>query len=182
MLSEYLFNNGLRKLRNYSYFNSLCIRAKFAKMEEKHQRQGQLIALLKNKVFNSQSAICAEMRQRGFSVTQPSICRDLRELGVVKISGRYLQPQATGEIAIVKPRANKLSVHAAGTNLIVAKTPGGAATFLAAQLDQGQIPGLKTEDVMGTVAGDDTVFIAVSGRISQQKVIDKLKKFNLGAK
>ena len=91
-------------------------------------------------------------------MTQPSLSRDLQALGAGKVDGRYVagaaawarlekQIHAIGEVKVVD----------AGPNLLVARCPIGAAPRLGLALDEAALPG-----VAGTIAGDDTVFIALA--------------------
>ena len=98
----------------------------------------------------------------GFEVTQSSVSRDLRELGVLKASGRYLVPpdeisRANGDFGALAQFVR--TVRPAGTSLTVIRTTIGAAASVAVALDKAEWP-----EVVGTISGDDTIFIATSGR------------------
>ncbi|MCB0319693.1 MAG: hypothetical protein KDD60_02135 [Bdellovibrionales bacterium] len=137
-------------------------------VKEKDSRQTQLLELLAEKPLYSQTAICNEMTALGYTVTQPSISRDLNELGVVKLSGRYLPPSSLGEHL---SESLALSIHPAGPHLIVIRTKTGSAQTVAVRVDD-----LELEGVAGCVAGDDTIFIALHDKSHQQPALDELQR------
>jgi len=110
------------------------------------------------------------MRRLGFSVTQSSISRDLRELGVAKVGGRYVSLHRS-EVEDPSPPALIHSVEPAGPNLIVIKTPIGAANIVGVDIDNRGLDGL-----VGSVAGDDTVFLAVRNKKAQDRVLSALRR------
>jgi transcriptional regulator of arginine metabolism len=116
------------------------------------KRQDQLVRLLK---------------KNGFAVTQASVSRDLEELGIAKEQGVYRPAsQIPGRTAF-----GSVSFHTAGDNLIVAKCGSGLASALAVRLDA-----IRLNGIVGTIAGDDTVFIAVTDPRIQKNVIRRLKE------
>ncbi len=144
-------------------------------MEAKVDRQRELVELLESKTFRSQGQVVRAMQDRGFSVTQPSISRDFRELGVVKMSGRYLpvdrpSVRALHEQTNVNPFSLITSMSTAGPHLLVVTTQIGAANVVAASIDHAEM-----REVVGTIAGDDTVFIATAGDLGQDRVMRKLR-------
>ena len=128
-------------------------------------RRRQVIAqLIRSRPVHSQAELRRLLRQRGFVVTQPTLSRDVRELGLAKTPRGYVVPEAAVTQFAPAPhreaklaqalRGFALSVQAAGT-LVVVKTPPAAAHPVARALDEAPLPA-----VVGTIAGDDTVFIA----------------------
>ncbi|MCI5065013.1 hypothetical protein MRY87_04745 [bacterium] len=136
--------------------------------ESKENRQDALLTLLQEKALFSQREICEEMTQRGFQAAQPSISRDLNELGVIKISGRYLPPSSLSNQI---PRSLTLSIQGVGPHLLVIRTKVGAAHAVAAQIDD-----LEIEGIVGSVAGDDTIFLAISEGSLQAAAIQSLEQ------
>jgi transcriptional regulator of arginine metabolism len=134
------------------------------------RRRDGILRIVQAEPVHSQDELMARLRSRGFKVTQPTLSRDLRELGLVKTPTGYLAP---GTIAIAPvaaftlresrlERVNRLirdSVLAAdaGGNLVVVKTPPAAAQPLASAIDTAEL-----DDVLGTIGGDDTIFIALA--------------------
>ncbi len=118
------------------------------------------------------------LRSQGFSVTQSSVSRDLAELGAIKVEGRYVLPIAAGtgsgvsEVAEVA--AALRGIRPAGPNLLVLLTPPGRAQWVGLAIDRAAYA-----EVVGTIAGDDTVFVATSGRRGQERVVARL---NLAAR
>ena len=109
------------------------------------------------------------MRRRGFTVTQASISRDFRKLGVVKAGGRYVIAEHT-----VSPQASLvgkmiISSSAVGENLVVIRTKPGCANAVAQVLDNVTLEGL-----VGTVAGDDTIFAAVESRLAGKHLLSAI--------
>jgi transcriptional regulator of arginine metabolism len=118
-------------------------------------RQGQILKLIRNKEIYTQEELGRELSQIGIQTTQVTLSRDIRELGLVKTAEGYRQLQAeTGgpELATV---ANEylLDVRVA-QNLVVLRTSPGNANSLAIALDREEL-----EEVVGTIAGDDTVLV-----------------------
>lgn len=137
------------------------------------KRHRLLKKLIGEASFSSQSALVARMRKFGLHATQSSISRDLRELGVMKIAGKYALP-----IALERKPQNTiqrmiLEIDFAGQNLVVVKTTPGAANAVAQAIDEE-----KPSGIVGTVAGDDTIFIAVKNRTSQRKIAEAVKRIS----
>ena len=144
-------------------------------LDQKEHRQSILLEIIQSSSCSSQADIIHEMRARGFAVTQPSISRDFRELGVAKVGGHYfVVPNA--ELVMGKAQHNLGDVSEVvfqvteaspvGANLLVLKTATGAASLVALQIDQ-----LKLNGVVGTIAGDDTIFIATKNKGVQKKLL-----------
>lgn len=151
------------------------------RLEHKQARQAALLRLLRHRSVASQQEIVALMQAQGYEVTQASVSRDLRELGLVKAAGRYMP------LARVRRRGGRLrsadgplhelitEVDAAGAHLVVIRTPVGAASAVAVELDRRRLPG-----VVGTVAGDDTIFAAVRSRAAQGRLVALVKSWMSG--
>jgi transcriptional regulator of arginine metabolism len=124
-------------------------------------RRSKAISLIKAGVVHSQSDLVKLLKKAGFAVTQATASRDLEEVGAVRSRNEFgeliYQIGATSDGAISKsmplPADLILSVEASG-NLAVVRTPPGGAQFLASSLDNS---GMK--NIIGTIAGDDTVLV-----------------------
>ena len=107
------------------------------------------------------------LRKQGHAATQSSVSRDLRELGVAKMGQRYVLPEpgasVKNDFSTLKQFVS--AVLTAGTNLTVLKTTVGAAQSVAVAIDTARWP-----EVIGTISGDDTIFIATSGAREQLKL------------
>lgn len=133
-------------------------------------RRDEIVRLVAGRPVRSQSELARLLRARGFSVAQATLSRDVRELGLVKGPAGYLPPGA-GDGSAVPFAAGAgagdrlaravadfvLSVERAGT-LVVLRTIPAAAQAVAIAIDKAAL-----ESVAGTIAGDDTVFIAARG-------------------
>ena len=132
---------------------------------QKEQRQTAILKLISARQIARQEELTELLEKKGFSVTQSSVSRDLLDLGIIKASGFYALPQ--------KPRNaiafGLLSLKTAGENLIVAKCESGLASAVAVRIDSVNI-----EEIIGTIAGDDTIFIAVGGKDEQKTVIRRI--------
>jgi transcriptional regulator of arginine metabolism len=136
-------------------------------------RREAILGILGNGTVRRQSELTQLLRKRGFAVTQSSVSRDLRELGVLKASGRYLAPplETARAHANFGTLANFVrSVRPAGPALTVVRTSTGAAQSVAVALDKAAWP-----EVVGTISGDDTIFIATPDGRAQQQLLAHLR-------
>ena len=144
-------------------------------MRERRARHAMLLRLVRRRRLASQKEMVTLLRKHGFKVTQASVSRDVRELGLVRVDGWYVPAAQVGVERAEKnemPFGNELIISAelVGANLIVIKTPPGAASTVAVELDGRGVP-----QIAGTVAGDDTIFVAVRSRAAQGQVLALLK-------
>lgn len=131
----------------------------------KETRQKKILSLINAKRIGRQEELTAHLVRAGVEATQSSISRDLIELGIVKQRGVYTLPKAPSGAAA----HGLLSLDAAGDVLIVAKCEPGLASALAVEMDRASLP-----EIVGTLAGDDTIFIAVTDRKAQRAAIKKI--------
>lgn len=131
----------------------------------KTKRQEKILSLIKARRIKSQADLTVQLERAGFYAAQSSISRDLIELGVVKVKGFYALPTTNDKASL----HGLLSLDTAGEILIVAKTESGLASAVAVQIDNANI-----KEIVGTVAGDDTIFIAVKDRKEQRNAIKKI--------
>jgi transcriptional regulator of arginine metabolism len=130
----------------------------------KRERQKKILNLIRAKPIGTQEALRAQLERAGVSATQSSVSRDLEELGVVKHHGRYALPHANGDST-----RGLVSLDVAGEVLIVAKCLPGRASAVAVEIDDAAI-----SEIVGTLAGEDTIFIAVSDQKSQRAATKKI--------
>ena len=110
----------------------------------------------------------------GFEVSQASVSRDIAALGLVKIEGRWTAAPAEGPGQASSHRRiaeGLTSVAPAGDHLLVLRTPPGEAQGVALALDN-----LAPDGVVGTIAGDDTIFVATKDRAAGTAVADHRRK------
>jgi transcriptional regulator of arginine metabolism len=130
----------------------------------KSLRQKKLLSLIKAKPFSTQSELRDSLERAGVPATQSSLSRDLEELGVVKHRGHYAMPRADGAAA-----RGLLSLDPAGENLVIARTEPGLASSVAVEID-----GATISEIVGTIAGEDTIFVAVRDQKSQRATMKKI--------
>lgn len=144
-------------------------------MRDKRRRQAEVLRLIRQQPVGDQAEIVTLLRKKGVSATQASVSRDVRELGLVKVNGQYTH---MSRLELVAPPVDELahygdlvnSAEPAGANLIVLRTAVGAASAVAVDLDQA-----GDSDIVGTIAGDDTIFVAVRSRAAQGRLLARLR-------
>lgn len=145
----------------------------------KQLRQRAIRDLVDQRPVRTQQELAAALRERGFRTTQATVSRDVAELGLVKASRdgtqvyalppRLVEAEASGEDRLRRLlRDLPAEVREAGLLLIVRTLPGSAHA-IAAALDRARWP-----EVVGSIAGDDTVFIALSDRAALRRVKQRL--------
>src|SRR6266700_5130086 len=125
---------------------------------QKRTRQTKLLSLIQAKPIGTQEELRSYLERAGVSATQSSVSRDLEELGIVKHNGRYIVPRSNGA-----GPGGLLSLDLAGENLVVARTELGLASAVAVRIDAAAI-----SEIVGTLAGEDTIFIAIGDRKAQR--------------
>ena len=132
----------------------------------KRERQQTILSLIQAKPIGTQEDLRALLERSGVAATQSSVSRDLEELGIVKHHGHYTLPRANGASA-----RGLLSLDQAGDSLVIARTLPGLASAVAVAIDSAALP-----EVVGTIAGEDTIFIAVRGAKAQRAVVKQVWK------
>lgn len=130
----------------------------------KRERQQKILGLIRAKPIGTQEGLRSLLERAGVPATQSSVSRDLDELGVVKHHGHYTLPRANGTAA-----RGLLSLDHAGECLVIARTQPGLASAVAVEIDAAALP-----DIVGTIAGEDTIFIAVREQKAQRVVIKQI--------
>lgn len=129
----------------------------------RRERQHAILELVRERAISTQSELAEALREAGHEVVQTTVSRDIAELGLVKVrapSGRLVYaPPGTGDADRLRAigaamRRYALGAEAAGP-LVIVTTPSGYASALAQAIDEGHHP-----HVAGTIAGDNTIFIA----------------------
>jgi transcriptional regulator of arginine metabolism len=140
-------------------------------------RQGAILELVKQGPMPNQDELRRELGKRGFKVTQATLSRDIHKLGLVKMPQGYTLPQVAASVPVSSTlravervfREFAREVRQA-QNLLVVKTTPGSAHPVAAAWDAQSSP-----DVVGTVAGDDTVLVICPDRKSAHKLASRLR-------
>lgn len=143
----------------------------------RRERQADILEIVREQAVSTQGELVEALRRAGHDVVQTTVSRDIHELGLTKVrapSGRlvYAAPGA-GDVdrtrAIVSAmRRYALAVEVAG-NLLIVTTPSGYANALAQSIDENPHPG-----VAGTIAGDNTIFIAARDGVTASDLRDEL--------
>jgi len=135
-------------------------------------RRTMLAKIIREQVVGRQTELVAMLRRHGHIATQSSVSRDLRELGVAKMGDRYVLPetamQPKNDFSTLKQFVSARLT--AGTNLTVLKTTVGSAQSVAVAIDTARWP-----EVIGTISGDDTIFIATAGAREQRALGERLR-------
>lgn len=138
------------------------------------QRLLRILELITTRRIHTQEELVEALATDGWDVTQSSVSRDISALGLVKVDGVYHRPLPDAMQGVdpdeLRIREGVLGVEPAGDVLVVIRTPAGEANRVAAALDR-----LRWPTVVGTIAGDDTIFIAVKDRPSQRGLIAQLR-------
>lgn len=127
----------------------------------KRERQQKILTLIQSRPIGTQEDLRALLEKAGVPATQSSVSRDLEELGVVKHHGHYTLPRTNGTAA-----RGLLSLDHAGESLVIARTLPGLASAVAVEIDAAGIP-----EIVGTIAGEDTIFLAVRDQKSTIKKV-----------
>ncbi|HUR97136.1 MAG TPA: hypothetical protein VMZ26_03605 [Pyrinomonadaceae bacterium] len=134
---------------------------------QKQERHELILDLIASSPIGRQEELAELLKDAGVTVTQASISRDLDELGIIKVDGRY----ARVELPIAE--ASPFGVSAivpAGSNMLIVRCDSGLASAAAVRIDSSKI-----SEILGTIAGDDTIFIAVNNERDQKAASRKLK-------
>ncbi len=142
-------------------------------------RRKALKSLLRRRKPSTQQSLVESLKAKGFHITQSSLSRDLQFLGARKTDGIYsLNSEGEGEpqAGLAYPTLAELEpfvrgVRAAGPNLLVLATRSGLAQTVALALDSMAMP-----EVVGTIAGDDIVFVATPARGAQRRLEDRFEQ------
>ncbi|HTW39114.1 MAG TPA: hypothetical protein VMD49_11145 [Steroidobacteraceae bacterium] len=137
------------------------------------ERRSAIVKILRQGLVRKQSELVSLLNREGYEVTQSSVSRDLRDLGVLKASGRYVMPpdeitRANGDFDTLAQFVRQ--IRTAGPCVTVVRTTIGAAQSVAVAIDKAQWP-----EVVGTISGDDTIFIATERQSTQSQVIERLR-------
>jgi len=131
---------------------------------QKRERQKRILNLIRAERIGTQEALRAHLERAGVPATQSSVSRDLEELGVIKHHGSYALPHANGDSA-----RGLVSLDVAGEVLVIARCLPGRASAVAVEIDDAGL-----SEIVGTLAGEDTIFIAVHDQKAQRAAIKKI--------
>lgn len=144
-------------------------------------RHARIVELIRALSIRSQTELADLLAADGIHVTQATLSRDLEELHAVKVSGAYLIPEdgqrplreaESAPARLVRLLRELLTGVDASGNIAVLRTPPGAAQFLASALDRSGLT-----DVVGTIAGDDTILVVARDVTGGKALADKLAEW-----
>jgi transcriptional regulator of arginine metabolism len=140
----------------------------------KTARQSLLLRIVRERTPRTQEEVVELLADRGVEISQVTLSRDLRELGVVKSPQGYREPGAAPrppeELLLRTLREFVVAVDTA-QNLVVVKTNPGSAATVALGLDRAGWP-----EIVGTVAGDDTIFAATANTAAAKRLAARLNE------
>lgn len=152
----------------------------------KAARHGRITDLVRDGAVRSQTELAALLQAEGVVTTQATLSRDLEELGALKLRGVdggapvYVipedgspRPMAGGTSRLARLFGELLLSHEASGNLVVLRTPPGAAQFLASAIDRAGLV-----DVIGTIAGDDTILVVARAGLSGAELGARLAAYS----
>jgi transcriptional regulator of arginine metabolism len=148
------------------------------------RRRDEILRIVGDQSVHSQDELLALLKRRGFRVTQPTLSRDLRELGVAKSPNGYVTRDAFagGAVVAFAPRdvvesrldqavAEYVTGADTAGNLVVIRTPAASAQPVASAIDAAGIDG-----VLGTIGGDDTIFVAFRTPSAASAFAERLRR------
>jgi len=147
-------------------------------------RQHKILEIIKNRPVETQDELAISLRESGFEVTQATVSRDIKELGLVKVPDknnffRYASRDEPAvfhsEIRLKKLFRDSVIAMDSSENLVIIKTHPGGAQALASAVDQA-----GWQEIIGTVGGDDTILVVVKPKQSAPVVFKRFKDLNKG--
>ncbi len=146
---------------------------------KKYTRQTKILELISKKEIETQEELADGLKAMGIDVTQATISRDIKELRLVKVmskNGKYKYATIGQSQEGITDRLNKIFENSVvsidnAMNIIVLKTIPGAAQICASAIDY-----MGVEEIVGTLAGDDTVFVAIRTMENIEQVLEEFKK------
>jgi transcriptional regulator of arginine metabolism len=142
----------------------------------KYDRQGAILRLVQQRRLSTQEEVAAALREEGFDAVQTTVSRDIAQLGLVKVrkNGSLVyalpSPDDLHRLSELTAALRRWAISLTPTgNLLVVRTPAGHANALARVLDEARLP-----DIAGTVAGDDTIFVAPRDGLGGAELAEEL--------
>jgi transcriptional regulator of arginine metabolism len=142
---------------------------------DRRKRHLKILELISTRPVRTQEELAEALAGEGWKVTQSSVSRDIAALKLVKVEGAYqrparisAEPEHPDERRIAE---GVLAADLAGEAMLVLHTPAGEANRVAVAIDR-----LAWGDVIGTIAGDDTIFLAVKNGGAQQRVLRQIRR------
>ena len=144
----------------------------------RRKRHLKILELISTRAIRTQEELAEALAAEGWEVTQSSVSRDIAALRLVKVDGAYRRGVRRTEVADPDERRiseGVLTAEPAGSALVVVHTPPGEANRVAVAMDR-----LAWPDIVGTIAGDDTIFLAVRDEPAQRRVLREVRRLASG--
>jgi transcriptional regulator of arginine metabolism len=146
---------------------------------ERKKRHLRILELISTRAVHTQEELVELLNAEGWDVTQSSVSRDIAALRLIKVDGAYRKPvrdlSRTTDPDELRIAEGVLAVDPVGDHLVVVHTAPGEANRVAVAIDR-----LAWPEVVGTIAGDDTIFVAVAGPPGQRRVAASLRRLAAG--
>ncbi len=145
----------------------------------KYTRHAKILEIIENQEIETQEELSEELRKIGLNVTQATVSRDIKELRLIKVlskSGKYKYATLKSQDSVLSDRLIRLfkdsilSLDYAG-NMLVLRTIPAAAQAAASAIDAAGLEG-----IVGSVAGDDTIFVLIRDQEKMEEAMDKFRK------
>ncbi|HHV19259.1 MAG TPA: arginine repressor [Thermoanaerobacterales bacterium] len=144
----------------------------------KQKRHFKIREIIRERPIETQEDLAAELRKEGFNVTQATVSRDIKELRLIKVMRDnqhycYAEPErpSISSDRLLRMFKESIMSFASSENLIVIKTSSGTASAVAEAID-----GLNWNDVLGTIAGDNTILVIAESKKTVKDVIDRFEE------
>jgi transcriptional regulator of arginine metabolism len=146
---------------------------------ERKRRHLRILELISTRAVRTQEELAEMLTADGWEVTQSSVSRDIAALRLVKMDGAYRRPPPSPRV-VTDPDEQRiaegvLSCDTVGDTLVVVRTAPGEANRVAVAMDR-----LAWPEIVGTIAGDDTIFVAVRGATAQRRALKEIRKLTAG--
>ena len=141
---------------------------------DRRKRHLKILELISTRPILTQDELAEALAMEGWAVTQSSVSRDIASLRLAKVDGIYVRPAAIQKVHDpdeLRIAEGVLTVDLAGDAIVVLHTPPGEANRVGAALDR-----LSWSEIVGTIAGDDTIFLAVQDRKAQREIVRRLRE------
>jgi len=144
---------------------------------DRRKRHLRILELISTRAVRTQEELADALSADGWQVTQSSVSRDIAALHLAKVDGIYRRARnaAGRDPDEVRIAEGVLTAEAAGDAIVVVHTPPGEANRVGVALDR-----LAWPEIVGTIAGDDTIFLAVSNQAAQRQVVKKIRAIAAG--
>jgi transcriptional regulator of arginine metabolism len=143
---------------------------------DRRKRHLKILELISTRAIRTQEELADALSAQGWDVTQSSVSRDIAALRLIKVDGAYRRPPPRAPQSDPDERRvgeGVLTMETAGDALVVLHTSPGEANHVAVAFDR-----LAWPDVIGSIAGDDTIFLAVKDAKAQRRVVREVRRLS----